>query len=129
MAFWGAPMAIPDCEMKAVACARELHLKLDLLNARWKRAGEQPFIVCIGINSSSVVAGNIGSTRRMEYTVIGDTVNTASRIKMISKLRGAIYLSAKAPIRKVKSSFPFKPPFKTAVKGKSKEVQIYEMDI
>lgn len=126
MAFWGAPMDIPDGERRAVECARRLHMKTIALNAGWERAGAPPFNICIGINSGPVIAGNIGGMRRMEYTIIGDTVNTASRIKSLSKSKGAPILLGETTYQKVKDSVRIEQKIEAAVKGKSGTITVYQ---
>lgn len=127
MAFWGAPLAIPDSECRAVACAQKLQKKVMELNSKWQRAGAEPFHVCIGINSGPVVAGNIGSIRRMEYTVIGDTVNLAARIKSLSHTGNIPVLVSESVQAETSGDFRFAEPFQTKVKGKSQATTVYPL--
>ncbi len=86
MAQWGAPLHEPDDADRAISAAMDMMQQLDLLNERW-RAEERPELqIGIGINFGEAFAGNIGSERRLEYTVIGDVVNVASRL--CSKAQG-----------------------------------------
>src|SRR5207302_517860 len=80
MALWGAPIAHEDDADRAMQSALDQLTALESLNAKWKEAGRPELGVGIGINFGEVFAGNIGSDRRLEYTVIGDAVNTASRL-------------------------------------------------
>ena len=80
MAQWGAPLGTADDASKAMEAAINMIKELDQLNARWRAAGKPELQIGIGLNVGEAFAGNIGSERRMEYTVIGDTVNTASRL-------------------------------------------------
>jgi class 3 adenylate cyclase len=80
MALWGAPIAHADDTDRALAAAMAMQRSLVALNARWATAGRQQIGVGIGINYGEAFAGNIGSHRRLEYTVIGDAVNTAARL-------------------------------------------------
>jgi class 3 adenylate cyclase/pSer/pThr/pTyr-binding forkhead associated (FHA) protein len=80
MALWGAPIAHADDTDRALAAAIAMQRSLVALNARWASAGRQQIGVGIGINYGEAFAGNIGSHRRLEYTVIGDAVNTAARL-------------------------------------------------
>jgi adenylate cyclase len=80
MALWGAPLAGLDDADRAVHAAVEMMHALATLNARWASEGRPLLQVGIGVNYGEAFAGNIGSARRLEYTVIGDVVNTASRL-------------------------------------------------
>ena len=80
MAQWGAPIATPDDADRAIAAAIEMMDELAKLNVKWKAEGRPTLQIGIGINQGEAFAGNIGSERRLEFTVIGDMVNTASRL-------------------------------------------------
>jgi adenylate cyclase len=80
MAQWGAPEAHPDDADRAMRAALDMLDALDALNARWRAAGRAPLQMGIGLSHGEVFAGNIGSERRLEFTVIGEAVNEASRL-------------------------------------------------
>ncbi len=80
MAQWGAPIAHPDDVERALQAAEGMQRAVDGINRRWAAAGRPTIEIGIGINYGEVFAGNIGSHRRLEYTVIGDAVNVASRL-------------------------------------------------
>src|SRR6478609_2036487 len=80
MALWGAPIAHPDDADKAVQAAIAMQHAVAELNEHWKKENRPTINIGIGINHGDVFAGNIGSHRRLEYTVLGDAVNTASRL-------------------------------------------------
>ncbi len=89
MALFGAPLPEPDHADRAVAAAREmLEEKLPSFNAWLREQGLEEFSMGIGLNTGPVMAGNVGSDRRLEYTAIGDTVNTASRLESMTKDSG-----------------------------------------
>ena len=125
MALWGAPIAHADDADRAMTCALEQLSALEKMNAKWKAQGRRPVAIGIGINFGEVFAGNIGSDRRLEYTVIGDAVNTASR------------LCSSAGLNEILISEPFykalkKPPKVEAlepvqVKGKAKKIPVYRV--
>jgi adenylate cyclase len=80
MAQWGAPLGNPDDADRAMRAALEMISELRKLNERWRSEGKPTLEIGIGLNQGEAFAGNIGSERRLEFTVIGDTVNTASRL-------------------------------------------------
>ncbi len=80
MAQWGAPLGESDDADRAMSAAMDMMEALDKLNEHWTQQGRPTLQIGIGINVGDAFAGNIGSERRLEYTVIGDTVNTASRL-------------------------------------------------
>jgi len=80
MAQWGAPIAADDDPDRALRAATDMMRSLDALNAAWATEGRPPLGIGIGVAWGEVFAGNIGSERRMEYTIIGDTVNVAARL-------------------------------------------------
>ena len=80
MAQWGAPIGSPDDADQAMAAALDMMKELEKLNVGWKAQGRPTLEIGIGLNYGEAFAGNIGSERRLEFTVIGDTVNTASRL-------------------------------------------------
>jgi len=91
MAQWGAPIGGPDDADKAMAAAIDMMHELGDLNARWVAEGRPQLQHGIGLNFGEAFAGNIGSERRLEFTVIGDTVNTAARL--CAAAEGEILLS------------------------------------
>jgi adenylate cyclase len=80
MAVWGAPIAIEGHCERAVLAALEMQAALDLFNADRAQRGQEPIAVGIGVNTGEVVAGYMGSNRAMDYTCVGDVVNTGSRL-------------------------------------------------
>ena len=80
MAQWGAPLGMPDDADRAMSAAMDMMAAMETLNARWQSEGRPRLELGIGLNYGEAFAGNIGSERRLEFTVIGDVVNTASRL-------------------------------------------------
>ena len=85
MAVWGAPHSYPDDAERAVAAAEDLRRWLDTANRRWKTKYGVQVQLGMGIHTGLAVAGNLGSEKRMEYTVIGDPVNEAARLCDLAK--------------------------------------------
>jgi class 3 adenylate cyclase len=85
MAFWGAPEAQADHAVRAVRAAKRIAERLALDNARRSRKGLAPVRVRIGIHSGRAIAGNIGAPGRINYTLVGDTVNIAQRLEQFGK--------------------------------------------
>jgi adenylate cyclase len=81
LALFGAPIETPNAPQHAVAAARDMLVAMEAIN----EASSWPLRIGIGIHFGEVVAGNIGSPRRKEYTVIGDTVNFAARLEALNK--------------------------------------------
>lgn len=84
MAVFGAPLDQADHADRALRAARAMHARLERFNAT-QMAGQMPFRMGVGLNSGEVISGNVGSERRLEYTVIGDTTNTAARVEALTK--------------------------------------------
>jgi adenylate cyclase len=99
---------------------------LEKFNERRKALGHNPFEIGLGINTGEMVAGNIGSPKRMEYTVIGDNVNLAARLESATKQYGVKILASQMTIDALKK----KPIMRTVdlvkVKGKARPVAVYE---
>jgi adenylate cyclase len=125
MAVFGAPLDMPDHAERAIRCALEMCERLEEFNAEHK---EGPKIqIRIGINSGRAVAGEIGSIAKSEYTVLGDTVNTASRLESEVAQPGAIVIGAVTHAL-VSAKFSCRDLGLFAVKGKQHEVAAYEVE-
>ncbi len=125
MALWGAPIAHEDDADRAMQCALDQLTVLEKMNAKWSEDGRPPIKIGIGINFGEVFAGNFGSDRRLEYTVIGDAVNTASRLCSVAGpneilIAEPFYKALKKP-PKVEALEPMQ------VKGKTKPVPVYRV--
>ncbi|MBM3302488.1 MAG: adenylate/guanylate cyclase domain-containing protein, partial [Deltaproteobacteria bacterium] len=98
MAFFGDPLELENHALAAIGAAQQMQREMIPLNARWSKAGIQELSkgvhIRVGINTGMVVVGNIGSRRRMEYTVIGSAVNVASRLQEVASADG-ILISAR----------------------------------
>ena len=123
MAIFGAPIEREDDADRAIHAALDMRRALIEMNKTMEP--DRIFDIRIGINSGRVVAGNLGSPKRMDYTVIGDVVNTASRLEKIAQPNQI--LIGEATYHAVKGSFHIEPVGKKTVKGKSRAVTVYEV--
>lgn len=123
MAVFGAPMEKKDDPERAILAA--LEMKRELRAIMKKTEPERKFDIRIGINTGEVVAGNIGSPNRMEYTVIGDPVNIASRLESIAQPNQI--LIGEETYRHVKRKFKIKKVGPKKVKGRAAEIMVYEV--
>lgn len=128
MAVFGAPVSqgSPEEDARAaVACALEMSRRLDALNRERMARGEAPIEIGVGVSSGELVAGNIGSPVRMEYTVIGDTVNLSSRLEGLTKELGRRILVSEATAKLVGDAFTLEALERMPVRGREKPVQVY----
>jgi adenylate cyclase len=125
MAQWGAPLGETDDADRAMSSAMDMMEALDKLNEHWKQQNRPVLQIGIGLNIGDAFAGNIGSERRLEYTVIGDTVNTASRLCGVAG-PGEILLSDdfKRALVTPPRTAPM-PPME--LKGKSQPVPVFKV--
>jgi len=126
MALYGVPFNGEQDADNAVNTANDMFTALRVLNARRAGRGMDPVDIGVGISTGDVVVGNIGSTRRMEYTVIGDSVNLAARLESATKYYGAHVLLSEFTVADLKQDHLLREIDLMRVKGKSKPVTIYE---
>lgn len=127
MAFWGAPAPLEDHALQACLSAIEHKRVLHLANRELERIGKLPFNDRIGIHTGEVIVGNMGSENRLNYTVIGDNVNLASRLESINKYYGTEIIISEATYELVKESVEVRILDLVAVKGKQNAIGIYEL--
>lgn len=127
MAQWGAPLSAKEDPDKAMQAAIEMMRELDKLNEKWKGEGRPQMHVGIGLNHGEAFAGNIGSERRLEYTVIGDTVNTASRLCSAAAPREILISEEMKNALKKKPKLVQCPPME--LKNKTQPVKVYKVVI
>jgi adenylate cyclase len=127
MAFWGSPYPQEDHASRSCACALRMSRGLAMLNSKWQAAGRPPISIGIGLNTGMVNVGNMGSARRLSWTVMGDNVNLASRLEGITKQYHVQIVISEATYRQVSSQFVCRELDKIRVKGKTLPVNIYEL--
>jgi class 3 adenylate cyclase len=138
MCFWGAPVSQPDHALRA--CRAALHCRAEL--ARMQpvfanavrdvapgliRADSSVLYARVGINTGLMTVGNMGSSRRFAYTVMGDAVNLAARLEPQNKEYGTGILLGEQTAQAVRSDFTIRPLDLVVVKGKSRPVELYEL--
>jgi adenylate cyclase len=129
MALFGAPLSHPDDADRAMQTAIDMCTALDELNRQWQVEGKPAIGVGIGIHTDIVVAGNMGSQTRLNYTVIGDGVNLASRLEGLTKTTDydTRIIVSSATIAKAKQRYQTRPLGEVAVKGKQNVTEIFAL--
>lgn len=127
MAMWGAPNSTGNDAANATMAALEMRVELNALNERRLARNQPPIKIGAGLHCGLAIAGTIGATSRMEYTIIGDTVNMASRIEASTKAFGADLLLSHEMYEKVKEFFILEYGGAAEVKGKSEALKMYKI--
>jgi adenylate cyclase len=127
MAFWNAPLDDVDHAVNAVRTALQMMESLDEFNREISAEGIPPFGMGLGINTGTVVVGNMGSDQRFDYTCLGDSVNLASRLEGQSKPYGVRIILGPRTAELVRDSYPVTELDCIAVKGKVEGVRIYTL--
>lgn len=125
MAFFGAPIKHENDAINSVLAALEMMDALETFNVQQREKGKPEFRIGVGINYGVVTVGNIGCERKMDYTVIGDMVNLASRLEGLTKIYKQPILFSESLHLKVKGIVPCRLLDTVAVKGKTQGVRIY----
>lgn len=126
MAFWGAPVKTEDHAEKAVLAAKEMAASLSQVNEELKKRGfDLEVRIGIGLNTGVATIGNIGSEKKLNYTVVGDTVNLASRLESLTKEHGSTILLSEYTYEKVKGGIDCNIIGNVKVKGREQAVTIY----
>jgi adenylate cyclase len=128
IAVFGAPLEQPDHADRAIAAAQEmLGPRLEKVNEWIKEHGiEQPFAMGVGINSGLFMAGNVGSTDRLEYTIIGDTVNTAARMEALTKGSGhSLFIAESTKFMLLRDEVPLEYVGEFDIRGRESKMEIW----
>jgi adenylate cyclase len=134
MVLFGAPTHQPDHGCRAVKAAVAMLRRVHELEPRWTELGAEQFKIGIGVHSGAAITGTVGSRHRLDYTAIGDTVNTSSRIESATKDVGAELLVSEATFDSISAEdrrqFKFSAePSTISVKGKQKALKVYAVDV
>ncbi|ATX82131.1 adenylate cyclase [Mariprofundus ferrinatatus] len=127
MAFWGAPIYRHDHARLALLAALEMQERLRVLRTKWAAEGRDQLFVRMGINSGPMLVGNMGSRTRMNYTVMGDAVNLASRLEAANKFYGTNLMISKKTRALAGDGFVTRELDAIQVVGKKKPVFVYEL--
>jgi len=128
MIYWGAPLAQKDHAELAVRALLAMKSALNELCIKWEKNDEQPFVFRGGVNSGEVIAGNIGCHgKKMEYTVIGDTVNLAARLESSAKYYDVDFLVSDKTYQLTKEQFNYRELDLIRVIGRQLPVMVYEL--
>jgi adenylate cyclase len=125
LAVFGAPVADPRNPSSATAAALEMEEAVHVLSAELVRAGKPPISIRIGVHSGEAIVGNIGSSRRFNYTVIGDAVNLASRLEGVAKQLG-VSIAVSEATRALCPTLRFRPLGRYRVVGRAQPVSLFE---
>ncbi len=126
MAFWGAPLPQEDQALRACRAALRQQAALGELNQRFADLGLPLLAMRIGLHSGDAVVGNLGSQKRFDYTVIGDTVNLASRLEGLNKFYGTFILASETTVAACGDGVEFREVDWVAVKGKETAVTVFQ---
>lgn len=127
MVFWNAPNPQPDHVERACRAALAGRLACEKLNSQFETEGLKPFFTRFGIHVGEAVVGNLGSTERMNYTALGNTVNLASRLEGLNKQFGTTMLVSEDVYLRVQHCFQFRAFESVVAKGMTKETRIFEL--
>ncbi len=128
MAVFGAPNPLRNSAQSAVMAALEMQRRLEAHNFLQAAKNQPQFEIGIGLNAGTAIAGNIGSNDRKEYTVIGDTVNLASRVEALTKTYGVGILATASVLSKIEpESVRYREVDTVRVKGRSQYCSVYEI--
>lgn len=127
MAIFGEPIQDPDHAVNAIRCANDMLKKVKELQVKWLEEGKPKIEIGVGINTGEVFVGNIGSEKRLEYTVIGDTVNLASRLESYNKIYKTQFLISSSTYEFVRGIADVIKISEVKIRGKEKKMNIYEV--
>jgi adenylate cyclase len=126
MAFWGAPLPVPDHALLACRAARSMLDRLPEVGASLAARGLGPLAIGIGINSGAAVVGTVGDEERLEYTLVGDVVNVASRLQEMTKLYGRTLILGEGTVRELGTRLPVRTLGRVRVRGRVEPTEIAE---
>jgi class 3 adenylate cyclase len=127
MAVFGGLDDAPDHPRRAVRAALRMKALLAKINGERAVLGQPPIAIGVGIHTDDVIVGNIGSRKRLEYTAIGDGVNTCARVESMNKEFGTTILITESTFAQVQDEFDCRPMPEAPLKGKTKIPRLFEV--
>jgi adenylate cyclase len=125
MALWGAPVQAADDPIRCVSCALEQMDVLERMNAQLRERGQDPLAIGIGIHTGALVAGYIGSSKALSYTVIGDTANTSARLCGVAA--GGQIIVSESTLSRLNNGYEYEELPPAHLKGKEKPFKMYQI--
>jgi len=127
MAFWGAPISQNDHALRSCLAALNMQKRLEILRNKWAKENKPALMMRIGINTGTVIVGNMGGKDRFDYTVIGDSVNLASRLEGANKQYKSNIMISEFTYAHVKDKVVVRELDLIQVQGKNEPVKVYEL--
>jgi adenylate cyclase len=127
MVFWNAPHLQHDHVERACRAALSAKAASEALNTQFAAEGLSPFAIRVGIHFGDAVVGNLGSAERMNYTVLGNSVNLAARLEGLNKEYGTTILVSESVRNRVENWLRFNPIASVIAKGITAKAQVYEL--
>lgn len=127
MAFWGSPLVQPEDEINACRSALRFIEAIHTINAAFALEAIPPIAIRVGLHTGDAIAGNMGSVRLFDFTVVGDTVNLASRLESVNKVFGTDIITSEHTLARTHGLFLTRDLGPIEVKGKSEPVVIHEI--
>ena len=128
MAFWGAPVAQDDHTDRALVAALAMRREIGAFNAAREARGLGPLPTRIGIHTGEVLVGNIGAEERLNYTIVGDTVNAAARLEALGKEVGCFLCISAETRAAAKGDYPWREIGTVLLRGRAEETTVYTID-
>ncbi|MCI0706433.1 MAG: CHASE2 domain-containing protein [Ignavibacteriae bacterium] len=127
MAFWGAPIPQKDHALRACLAALEMQKRLEQMRPTWKKKGKPQLHVRCGINTGTMIVGNMGGKDRFDYTIIGDSVNLASRLEGANKQYESKIMISEFTHKHVQGKVVVRELDLIQVKGKTEPIKVFEL--